>query len=682
MRNKYLTKFLGLVVFLAFLFFPLESQAQVGWALEKVSATFFNGLISWQLNVLGNILAFVMYLFDWLLSVSVGFYDAPVVDAGWGIMRDFANMFFIVALIVMAFATIFEVSKWDFRSMIGRFLVAAVLINFSLALSRMYLKFTDALSQVFLTAIGSAAGQIGQGLNLPAVVPTDAGVLEGLGSFGSFAMVSGVSGIFAIIFTGGMVMAMVTAAAFVFVRIPIIWLILVFAPLAILLNIFPGGAKNFQNWLDKLIGWGAFLPIYLFFVYFGMYFLSRQGEAITAIASGVEIPGGIPFQVAFSYFLVWFFMMGGLKIAMNFSMFTGTGVSKVVGNAPRHLAGTAARWGLKKSGVTRAWEARKQQWKEEGVFLGGRKLLGGDQDVKRREAWLAGKMGVRGQDLKYQQAFVDQAGKSYGDLDTRYRLGQLKEAELKTMAASGDATNPQVYAARKMLAKIGQLDDNISKRTFSELRNNALAQEDFAKTASSAKWSELETENLRAIAQGGVVHKRDSAGNITATYDYTEMGGNANSIGARREAVKSLKDNKKGVAAFDMPEFREYISLLGGPTTFESREFIKTVGNLRPDLIYDLWDSNRTAFKSLNSANLSRTTMITNAVDRADPETLVNMPHSSLWNTADFQTALNNKYQRRRTGGDKARFKAGLIEELAKGVPNAPDKTTIINGLH
>ena len=679
--------------FLAFLLFPSISHA--GVILDSIGDAIFGQIIGLVLNILGNLLAFIMYLFDWLLIISVGFYDAPVVDAGWRITRDFANMFFIVALIIMAFATIFEVSKWDFRSMIGRFLLSAVLINFTFSLFRLFLLFSDVISHVFLTAIGDASGQLGQGLGVASIVSTNDGLVGSLASIGGGLLSTITTGIFSIILIGGLVMSMGTAAAFLFVRIPILWIILVLAPIAILLNMFPNGKGNFDKWLNYLIGWGLFLPIYLFFMYFGMYFLSQQGEAVASIAKNVEIPGGVPFQVAFSYFLVWFFMMGGLKVAMNFSFIASAGVvtaSKKPG-----------QWIAQRSGLAGAWQARKKQWTEEGVYVGGRKVWGGEQDRQRREAWIAGKMGVRGQDLKYQQAFVDQAGKDFNDFDTRYRLGQMQidgAGGLREIANSGSATNPRVYAARKVLAKIGQLDDSIANRTSRELANNAFALEDFAKAATSGKWSALRAGSVRAQARGDASYTDPATGTV---YDYSHLR-TPSGTGYRREAVKKLQADKEvlssatGATPFTRAEFEEYVTLLGGPTTYEGREFVKAVGELRPDIIYDTWFTNGGAggpFASLNTKSLSRADLFRNTLNKANNEQLAFMP-VTLWGDGtgaiptdpDFNTALFERFEKRNSGWtpgttlnrDQQIFRANILDEIGK-TPDAAAKTTAARAL-
>src|SRR3990167_9519036 len=77
-----------------------------------------------------------------------------VIDESWKIMRNFANMFFIVALIVMAFATIFSISRYEARTLFPKFLISALLINFSLVLGTIVIDASQVLTNTFLIPIG------------------------------------------------------------------------------------------------------------------------------------------------------------------------------------------------------------------------------------------------------------------------------------------------------------------------------------------------------------------------------------------------------------------------------------------------------------------------------------------------------------------------------------------------
>ena len=76
-------------------------------------------------TVVGKGIAALAGILQWIINIPV-YPDGgiAVIDESWKIMRNFANMFFIVALIMMAFATIFDVlpgaAKYNARAMFGK----------------------------------------------------------------------------------------------------------------------------------------------------------------------------------------------------------------------------------------------------------------------------------------------------------------------------------------------------------------------------------------------------------------------------------------------------------------------------------------------------------------------------------------------------------------------------------
>ena len=131
--------------------------ASVGWIAAIIKAVLV-GLIS----LLGSGI-------DTILRIPVA--DSPVVANAWTIVRNFANMLFIIALIVMAFGTIFSIQGYDVRNLIARFLIAALLINFSLVIGTLVIQGSQVLANTFLTPIGDLLGRIGQVMNLSKLLP-------------------------------------------------------------------------------------------------------------------------------------------------------------------------------------------------------------------------------------------------------------------------------------------------------------------------------------------------------------------------------------------------------------------------------------------------------------------------------------------------------------------------------
>jgi hypothetical protein len=60
-----------------------------------------------------------------------GYVDAPIVILGWTMIRDIANMFFVVVLLVIAFGTILGLEQYEWKKTMVNFILAAIFINFS-----------------------------------------------------------------------------------------------------------------------------------------------------------------------------------------------------------------------------------------------------------------------------------------------------------------------------------------------------------------------------------------------------------------------------------------------------------------------------------------------------------------------------------------------------------------------
>ncbi len=534
-------------------------------------------------TVVGKGIAVLATLLQTVINIPV--YPSggvAVIDESWKIMRNFANMFFIVALILMAFGTIFNISKYDARSLFAKFLFTAILINFSLVLGVLVIKGGQILSNTFLTSIGDMSGRLGQGLNpanlLPSTSTSSAAVSATVGQ----AVDQGIFGalislIFSLVLEVTFLFSILTAFIFTLVRIPILWALLIVSPIAWIMNVFPAGQGLFKKWWSTFVGWNMFLPIFLFFLYFGLYFLQSQDAVIQAIAAQTKnqsLGDGVPFtfQILFFYVLAAIFLIGGTMVAMKSSMFSGTGV---VGIASWSRGIAARRLGLTQAGT--AATAKWKQVQEEGLPGKFGKLYGGQYGQDQETGIWAKRFGVRGAEIKNQKAFVDRAGKEYQDFERQYQNGQITEADVAKRAKQFDATDPRGFAYRKLAAKIGQLDNDTFTSTLTQLSKNPLAAEDFAKTAGASKFSKMKGPDLArmAAAEKGVDAKTGIA------YDYTALRG---SVAARREMYRYVQTDTKAMAGLNKEQFEAGLGVFGGHTTAEGKAFLKEVAKVAPDL--------------------------------------------------------------------------------------------------
>src|SRR3989338_5336903 len=67
---------------------------------------------------------------------------------------------------IMAFGTIFNIQGYNAKTLIARFIIAALLINFSLAIGNVLIGWTQSLSNVFLSAIGDVGARIATGVSI------------------------------------------------------------------------------------------------------------------------------------------------------------------------------------------------------------------------------------------------------------------------------------------------------------------------------------------------------------------------------------------------------------------------------------------------------------------------------------------------------------------------------------
>src|SRR3989338_3340136 len=65
--------------------------------------------------------------------------DQPTVQSTWVIMRDFVNMFFVFALLLIAFSTILRLRQYEAKQLLPKLVLYAVLVNFSLTICGLFI---------------------------------------------------------------------------------------------------------------------------------------------------------------------------------------------------------------------------------------------------------------------------------------------------------------------------------------------------------------------------------------------------------------------------------------------------------------------------------------------------------------------------------------------------------------
>jgi hypothetical protein len=269
-----LNRKLTLTLLLLGLFLPVfnaQANAITNWVFSNIAYPVVSNIFSFSLyiifSVLGTIMGAVIQLLYWTVNIRVHT-NVPVIQEGWKIMRDFANMLFMIALVIMAYGTIFNVKGYDFRSLIARFLIAVLLINFSLVIGGLIIDGTQVLNNTLLNAMGDISSRLGQGLDVATLLPKADEIKEKGEALAGLAFGSIITLFFSLFMVFVILISVSIPLVMAIVRIPILWALLIVSPMAWLFSILPATKSVYDKWWHQFLGWTLFLPYYLFFLYF------------------------------------------------------------------------------------------------------------------------------------------------------------------------------------------------------------------------------------------------------------------------------------------------------------------------------------------------------------------------------------------------------------------------------
>jgi hypothetical protein len=388
-KNSKKILFLTVIILLAVLVFPHPVKATVAGVVadflgfsftSSTLGAIINGITTLILNLVEQAISFFAGLFDkfiqWQTNNAV--YGVVVVDQSWTIIRNFVNMFFILILIIMAFGTIFDLPNYKWQHLLAPFLIAALLVNFSLTIGQYIITIANGLSGIFLKQIGQISGTFAQGFNA-----------VGIATSGATDLISGTTkvlatSIFAIIFLSVVMLAFAAAAIFSLVRIFVLWFLLIISPIAWLGYSLPNLRKQtWSDWWKHFFCWCFFLPYYLFFVMFAVIFVKNRGTIPPV--PGSDTTAGMTGTDFLFYALSLIFLIGGLVIARKMACASGTGLKTVFGKIEGGVRKYAPGAGYVRAigaGAKAGIQAKGEQIQEKGIPG----IIGGAQAARLRQA--------------------------------------------------------------------------------------------------------------------------------------------------------------------------------------------------------------------------------------------------------------------------------------------------------
>jgi len=340
-------------------------------AIANVSFYLVTKVISAIVFIVWAVFGFIMQLGAWFLeavitSISFStFTKSEIVKTGWTITRDIANMFFVLAMMVMAFATILQIESYNWKRILPKLIIAALLINFSLVIAGVIIDFSQVTTKYFFNAstgqglvsdivmsklnIHSRAGDTVTINNLfEGDTQTNDNRMNGIYNAFIMAIPQALLGILvflmaAIVFFAG--------GFFLIVRTIALWFLLIFAPLIWAFYILPVTKKYWDMWWQSFTKWIIFAPAYAFLLWLSIKII--QSDTLIRDAGMMNVSPD-QFNNANQVFKLHYFMdyiiilgllYGSLYIAQKSGVVGANAVVGMVKGAGKSIGMYAARKG-------------------------------------------------------------------------------------------------------------------------------------------------------------------------------------------------------------------------------------------------------------------------------------------------------------------------------------------------
>jgi len=239
--------------------------------------TCFAGVKQAAITVLGVFAQIIIYICGLFLTAVIkmiiviskynNFIHETSVAEAWMIVRDFCNMFFILILLVISFATILRVESYNMKKWLPKLIIMAVLINFSKMICGLLIDVSQIVFLTFVSTFPDNGSGFATMFNvdkvLKSVVNNKAAVdNDFLKSVG--AMMAGI--VFLVIAT----IVLLAVLLVIVMRMVMFWIYVVLSPLAFLLSSFPGGQKYASQYWGEFTKYLVNGPVLAFFVWLSL----------------------------------------------------------------------------------------------------------------------------------------------------------------------------------------------------------------------------------------------------------------------------------------------------------------------------------------------------------------------------------------------------------------------------
>lgn len=272
--------FLLVGTFILLLFPPATAHANpiadaFQWVMFKVPG-FFLYVISVIISFFVGLLFSVGgYLVSLAVKLNLGVMTDRALQTGFPVTLQVVNLGFVLVIIVIAFATILRYEQYGMKKMLGKLIIAALLVNFSLTIAGVLLDFANILTTFFIDRatnnnVLAFADELSGAFGIQRLLkanPVDADVFtSSITSFKGLVLAIASLG-FTILFMLLGTITMIGIAVMLLIRYVTILILLILMPFAWLGYAMPGLGGWWSKWWNAFLKNALFMPVTIFFLW-------------------------------------------------------------------------------------------------------------------------------------------------------------------------------------------------------------------------------------------------------------------------------------------------------------------------------------------------------------------------------------------------------------------------------
>lgn len=352
-------------------------NSSVGQTLYEFIIRIISSIITYLMDAIYGIFAFLIVPIIKALLLVRPYQDrfVNVIYPGWLILRNLANIFFIVSLLVVGLRILFQQSAAGAaRSFIIRLMLMALLVNFSLVISQGFVGIADTVQSQFFPANSRVLEALGQKLMVDPLKTFRSTTISDTGAFNNkdaeLSLSSTLKPLVLLMLSVAAFFAFVAVAAFLAVRLVVLWVLYMVSPIAyvgFVMDETKGYAKKWWNEFFKYLIMTPVLAFFLNIAALSATLFSGNSSSLFPVDQGIAGDVVANALTTITHFITLGFIFAGMKFALS----SGTIGSKTIVNYAQKgfnaVMTKPAKWA---ADATRS--AAKTQW--------GRRFKGGMLD--------------------------------------------------------------------------------------------------------------------------------------------------------------------------------------------------------------------------------------------------------------------------------------------------------------